>query len=1198
MENKIILEVKRINSLMGDKKILLEQPTFLRAFIDDLITASPGLSKKFDDLLKTVKIPGKSLEDTDIDRFVNEAKKAGVLTDDEAKMLSKVLKNDADLRKALDGTGSFFDELKKVSDTKKTPDGFKFVSNIAKLSEIEVAEIVKKTTSSLIKNTKEGIGFIYNHVDTMFDTWLSGLKVNNHMINNVDEVYDAMYDRVNTLLKKRVADGTITEVDAKAFFDEITENIKCCSKTKNKLDDMLENGYVANKPKKTTTPNYGDEIQGSSDAKTLQAFEDDGVTPLVKQKTSFEGTFDEINFDNLDVTELGKLQKFYINWIEPYSRWWRGQIDLAVDDFAKLSFDEKLVEFEKSFKRGLDQFRGNPQNMNKAYVRDIIEKFQKLPRNSELVVNKNKDIYTFLWQDFKKNGIKYYENNPDGLIQFRGFCSKIEGFSSLGDKTIAFDELVKLDSGYQSVINKDFNDVALKKIEDLKSLGKFETYKKAITDFLIERLINIMSYITSGAFKTPGDYSRALIKELEKTQKAALKGEKVFTSVYQKKAAFTYFLKRLSTSVILIPFCATFIEMAIEGFVATTTDINLIDREVGDNAFETWFYGYLIEDIVNGVKLDNILRPANIIKGTHNIFTSDKNDYKIDFGDSWGETLGVFPGLIDNSVIDALVFAYTYMPAGGTGTTDPDKIAEEEVKKIKEKTDPQYIHQVVTTSESGLKLKKERSTQIDNDIYYTSQELSLPSWFKDTYVNSRGKKRTIEEGFYGLLDFADIPSGEYTFNDNTKYDFSDNTKVENRAMFEKWWKENNTNVGVKDGVYYYRICPRRHFDSGTFNKMVEEGTIVVSNKGTDNETTYGSVLIYNPKDKKYYDFVELGNILPKQKILSLLNAQEQELKESILNNYSNIINDYLLVNNIKQNNMKNLKHKLIESKRFDEDDYKHWKDTFTFQAVDEKNPGQYKDVKLNMDDVMDRIPHYRKKYDEDDSFVRAVVDTHENVVRFMFTKDLANIREGYSPVGFAKILQQLREARGENEIWSVARPASGNWFLVKGDFTPKELMGMDLEKNEPADREPKKLENSLETLKKKELTSAEGLKNDEKSGFNELPKVVKEKLREKFNNGWTTEEPAKNLKSFYSDSEVKSVFGDSIKIYKLNTNSDFFDSISNYSDSLPIKRGFCRSIHLAKQNYNLSDENKNTIRGILKICNNKFNDFLGLSNMS
>ena len=313
--------------------------------------------------------------------------------------------------------------------------------------------------------------------------------------------------------------------------------------------------------------------------------------------------------------------------------------------------------------------------------------------------------------------------------------------------------------------------------------------------------------------------------------------------------------------------------------------------------------------------------------------------------------------------------------------------------------------------------------------------------------------------------------------------------------------------------------------------------------------------------------------------------------------YSNIINEYLSLNNIHQPKMRNLKSKLIESKRFDQDDYKHWKDTFTFQAVDEKNPGKYKDVKLNMDDVMDRIPHYRKKYDEDDSFVRAVVDTHENVVRLMFTKDLANIREWYTPTGFAMILQQIREGRGEMEIWSVARPASGNWFLVKGDFTPKELTGMDLEKNEPADKEPKKRENSLETLKKKELTSAQGLKNDERSGFNELPKILKQKLKEKFNNGWTTEEPPKKLQPYYTNSEISSVFGDNIKIYKLNASEDFFNLMTSSSEGLPIKRGFCRSIQLSKNNENLTDEHMVTIKHILNVCKNKFNGMLGISNI-
>ena len=647
-----------------------------------------------------------------------------------------------------------------------------------------------------------------------------------------------------------------------------------------------------------------------------------------------------------------------------------------------------------------------------------------------------------------------------------------------------------------------------------------------------------------------------------------------------------------------------------------------------------------------------------------------------------------------------------------------------------------FIYSGLSQTDTAQSIKKNQASEIEKDLGNLSTvgnangfEMGQPKWFTDTFVDDDKKTKVIKEVFPSVLDYMDEPQGKYTFKDGVSYDFSYNLDnggySQHQPMAEKWWEENKGKIGIFDSInnIYYPIYGRGTISDEEFNKLDNENKIVKANVGTRAETTRSMILIYNPKDGKYYDFVLLGNVIPKDQLINILKTNDKKLRlqkaldeyevkykeieqvegknleklyynksildkkieeyvdkgydeedsiyyqtylraykmrygtkdnngnyvkwydpvdkikvtyidydeqietalkeynnkkneidrnfnqvvrggskqntnENLTNYYSKIINEYLLVNNIKQNNMKNLKHKLIESKRFDEDDYKHWKDTFTFQSVDEKNPGQYKDVKLNMDDVMDRIPHYRKKYDEDDSFVRAVVDTHENVVRFMFTKDLANIREGYSPVGFAKILQQLREARGENEIWSVARPASGNWFLVKGDFTPKELMGMDLEKNEPADREPKKRENSLETLKKKELTSAEGLKNNEKSGFNELPKVVKEKLREKFNNGWTTEEPAKNLKSFYSDSEVKSVFGDSIKIYKLNTNSDFFDSISKYSDSLPIKRGFCRSIHLAKQNYNLSDENKNTIRSILKICNNKFNDFLGLSNMS
>ena len=132
--------------------------------------------------------------------------------------------------------------------------------------------------------------------------------------------------------------------------------------------------------------------------------------------------------------------------------------------------------------------------------------------------------------------------------------------------------------------------------------------------------------------------------------------------------------------------------------------------------------------------------------------------------------------------------------------------------------------------------------------------------------------------------------------------------------------------------------------------------------------------------------------------------------------------------------------------KFSKDAFIKWNETFTFKSEDKKNPGQYKDVTINMQDVMEKIGHWREKYDEDDAFVRAVIDTHEDVVKVMFTKDLAHLQENYKPKGLAVILQQIRESRGEMEIWSVARPANGNWFLVKGDYTPNQLANMDLEK--------------------------------------------------------------------------------------------------------------------------------------------------------
>jgi len=281
------------------------------------------------------------------------------------------------------------------------------------------------------------------------------------------------------------------------------------------------------------------------------------------------------------------------------------------------------------------------------------------------------------------------------------------------------------------------------------------------------------------------------------------------------------------------------------------------------------------------------------------------------------------------------------------------------------------------------------------------------------------------------------------------------------------------------------------------------------------------------------------------------------------------------------------------SKRFDEDNYKHWKDTFKFQSYDEEK-AKYKNVKINMEDVMDRIDHYRKKYDEDDAFVRAVIDTHENVVKIMFTKDLAHLTEGVSLYGFASVLQNLREGRGEMEIWSVSRPADGNWFLVKGSFTKKELANMNLHKKEPRDKETEKEEKPEIGLKKKEETAVEKLKTNEVSGLEMLPVKIKQKVREKMSKGWTTETPYSFFNDFYTESDINSVFNDKIKIYKLKPTYEFFNSLKENSAKISLKRGFCRSIYLAKNDSDINDNHQKIVDHILDKCEQKYKGKIGI----
>jgi hypothetical protein len=387
--------------------------------------------------------------------------------------------------------------------------------------------------------------------------------------------------------------------------------------------------------------------------------------------------------------------------------------------------------------------------------------------------------------------------------------------------------------------------------------------------------------------------------------------------------------------------------------------------------------------------------------------------------------------------------------------------------------------------------------------------------------------------------------------------------------------------------YLYKLTTGEELGTGKdWADKIYEGSDDIKNGWTAiyvaDETNYIFISIKEDNTGEYVEVpkTELNNKTKEEKYSYVKGLQWKPLKTVKTESIMKTLRKYIM---------------LEQRMKFGLDNFKHWNDTFKFQAEDEKNPGQFKDVKINMEDVMDRIDHFRKKYDEDDAFVRAVIDTHENVIRIMFTKDLADIHESARPIGLAYVLSVIKEGRGEMEIWTVSRPASGNWFLVKGDFNKKQLANMELKKVEPKDKEEKKKEKPEEGLKKKEEEALILLKNNEKDGLNHLPKRVREKVKEKLRKGWVIEPPYEFFNEFYTKSEINTVFNDKIEIFKLKPTKEFFNSLVKNSSKLFLRRGFCKSLDYVKNDTSIEGRSSEIMKHLLNKCNSKFEDNYGIA---
>ena len=1218
MSNKILLEVGRVHEIMGiTPKLLLNEHW---KWLEMLLIKSPKIFAQFDSLLKQVR-RGVALSDSQIDDIVDSIKSFGKLTDTEAIELKALLKNDTKLREVLNTTDDFIEDLKKLYPDGAPPRELYALTKTATLSAKEITDIVASTVAKIVKTAGSKASKLLTAFEDMYVGLLDDLYKNGEYLNNVDEVYDIMDGKLNEVLKKNVDAGNISSDVAQNLYDEVSGAFRQSEKIKSKISELETSGRVIGNPKKTTTVKFNDaKINKSfSDLKVKNAdgtikVKGNGDLDLGPLDDAGESIVDDVGesipiVDNAPplLDDAGESIPIVDNaggltpkWTDMFfRRIWQGPFGETIVNIVRGMFrspeefikDSKLVlsEITKKFEELKTVLPGDA-GYNKI-MSDLDDLTARL--KSDMMLSQTKEqMFGTQWARIKAE--------IENVLSYADASELISIMGKSGDARVSIDTFLewvaKNDVSFMDVLkqHKSFGDYWSttkfgQSVDEYKKLWKTEgampwdKLKNTLGQVLIDGITllfkRIPQLLTVGVFK----FKKEILAILKGTGR--LSGFGGVWRIFVTWATLTIYSNLVTPVFDLID---NTVRVALE--VPGVETIKL-DKKTPKLQF--------FEDLKQRIPFlgnDFSWQPF------FNPIPAGLTGQEINDGVLW---LGFEPAPLPNLVIDAILGAIDKDSSPNQREAGEKKLQEELNQQItdlyKEMTpEKQEIFKNNTTynnlkvlnlsTDKYLKfygLTSQEAKTLSNHMYFKLQALQVT---KDQDVSVKGFKPDIKN-MVGQTwvcsvnpiteDGVDVCNGEswrvLTYNDD---------QVENDDNFKKYEMDSNNAMARK---YVYVV-----------NKSVENDA--KPNVGVNNNNLrpikellpkLKDIDVATPKAKKEDYMVK--------KLFPDMNFPDKSKKEKatfqipyldskpspVFNKFMNKESRYK-----KTNNMITERNK----EKFGEDNFKHWKDTFTFKAQDEKNPGQYKEVKIKMEDVMDRINHYRKKYDEDDSFVRAVIDTHEDVVKIMFTKDLANIHESATPRGLALVLRTIKESRGEMEIFSVARPANGNWFLVKGDYTPNQLANMDLEKKEPQTKETEVNSKSEDDLKKKEESAINVLKRNEKEGIEDLPKKVRDKVREKMGKGWTTEIPPEVLKEYFTTSEINSIFNDKIVIYKLEPTREFFNSLVKYSARIVIKRGFCRTLKSGKNEFELSERQKMTVNHILNKCNTKYESKLGLRN--
>ena len=287
--------------------------------------------------------------------------------------------------------------------------------------------------------------------------------------------------------------------------------------------------------------------------------------------------------------------------------------------------------------------------------------------------------------------------------------------------------------------------------------------------------------------------------------------------------------------------------------------------------------------------------------------------------------------------------------------------------------------------------------------------------------------------------------------------------------------------------------------------------------------------------------------------------------------------------------------------------YEKWGGIFRFKTEDDK------EQKIIFDsELISAIEKWKKVgFDEDDSFVRAVIELYPKIRYILFIKGEAQLKESIEIKGLSALIV---EQEGTYETWTVMRAPDGIDFkLRKGRIVkqPGSLPGKPTttpqQTPEQKPTQPAKPEG--EELLKKEQQAVEKASVDEKEGDKMFTTIQQRYINQYNQENWTTEKPLENLTAYTENINLKEkhpdVFNENLFMFRALTNTP--EAIKDWAENVgetaitdqKVTRGGCRTnikvyYDLMEKNIAIGEEKLENLAQLVMKCQDQidnFNDF-------